>query len=128
MLQFSNCVDACGKLSDANKLTYLRSYVTGYAFNVISHLSISDDNYTVALKLLKDEFLDIPFIIDESFKTLIASSPKFDPDFAGARSYINECRALVYELKQYQVDLLDVNTSGCNLLSHIIFFKTTCFL
>ena len=73
--------------------------------------------------MLKDEFLDIPFIIDESFKTLIASSPKFDPDFAGARSYINECRALVYELKQYQVDLLDVNTSGCKLLSHIIFSK-----
>ena len=101
----------------------MASYLTGYALKVISHLSISDDNYAVGLTLLKDEFLDIPFIIDESFKTLIASSPKSDPEFARVRSYINECCALVYELKQYQVDLLDVNTSGCKLLSHINFSK-----
>ena len=48
LLQFNNCVDSSGKLSDSSKLTYLRSFLSGYAFKVISHLSVSDDNYAVA--------------------------------------------------------------------------------
>ena len=120
LLQFNNCVDAAAQLSDSNKLTYLRGYLTGYAFKVISHLSISDDNYKVAIDLLKDEFLDVPYIVDESFKQLLSKSPTFNTDFAGVRSYINECRAIVYELRQYKVDLLDKDAAGCKLLSHII--------
>ena len=123
LLQFNNCVDACGKLSDSSKLTYLRGYLTGYAFKVISHLSISDNNYAVALTLLKDEFLDVPYIVDSCFQQLLVLSPKFDPNFAGVRSYVNECRAIVYELKQYNVNLLDVGSAGCQLLSHIMFSK-----
>ena len=123
MLQFNNCVDAAGQLSDSNKLTYLCGYLTGYAFKVISHLSISDDNYKVAIDLLKDEFLDVPYIVDESFKQLLSKSPTFNTDFAGVRSYINECRAIVYELRQYKVDLLDKDAAGCKLLNHIIFGK-----
>ena len=66
LTQFSNCIDACGTLSNANKLTYLRSYLSGYALKIISHLSVTDDNYDVAFSLPKEEFLDIPYI-DESF-------------------------------------------------------------
>ena len=123
LLQFNNCVDSSGKLSDSSKLTYLRSFLSGYAFKVISHLSISDDNYAIALTLLKDEFLDVPYIVDSCFQQILSMSPKFDPSFAGVRSYINECRAIVYELKQYQVNLLDVDSAGCKLLSHIVFSK-----
>ena len=68
--QFHNCINVCGQLSDSSKLTYLRGYLKGYAFRVISHLSVSDDNYSVALKLLKEEFLDEEYIVDETFKTL----------------------------------------------------------
>ena len=50
-------------------------------------------------------------------------TPTFNTDFAGALSYINECRAIVYELRQYKVDLLDKDAAGCKLLSHIIFGK-----
>ena len=67
LMQFSNCIDACGTLSNANKLTYLRSYLSGYALKITSHLSVTDDNYDVALSLLKEEFLNIPYIVDESF-------------------------------------------------------------
>ena len=59
--QFSNCIDACGTLSNANKLTYLRSYLLGYALKIISHLSVTDDNYDVAFSLRKEEFLDVPY-------------------------------------------------------------------
>ena len=123
LLQFNNCVDSSGKLTDSSKLTYLRSFLSGYAFKVIAHLSISDDNYAVALTLLKDEFLDVPYIVDSRFQQILSMSPKFDPSFAGVRSYTNKCRAIVYELKQYQVNLLDVDSAGCKLLSHIVFSK-----
>ena len=123
LTQFNNCIDACGGLSNANKLTYLRSYLSGYAFKMISHLSVNNDNYDVALSLLKEEFLDIPYIIDESFKVLLSSSPSFDTAFDGLRTYINECRAIVHDLKQYNIDLFVDGTAGCKLLSHIIFAK-----
>ena len=121
--QFSNCIDACGTLSSANKLTYLRSYLSGYALKIITHLSVTDDNYDVAFSLLKEEFLDIPYIVDESFKTLLSSSPSFDTAFDGLRTYVNECRAIIHDLKQYDIDLMEEDTAGCKLLSHIIFSK-----
>ena len=73
--------------------------------------------------MLKDEFLDVLYMVDSCFQQILSMSPKFDPSFAGVCSYINECRAIVYELKQYQVNLLDVNSAGCKLLSHIVFSK-----
>ena len=121
--QFSNCIDACGTLSDANKLTYLRSYLSSYALKIITHLSVTDDNYDVAYFLLKEEFLDIPYIVDESFKTLLSSSPSFDTEFDGLRTYVNECHAIIHDLKQYDIDLMEEDTAGCKLLSHIIFSK-----
>ena len=120
--QFSNCIDACGTLSSANKLTYLRSYLSGYALKIITHLSVTDDNYDFAFSLLKEEFLDIPYIVDESFKTLLSSSPSFDTAFDGLRTYVNECRAIIHDLKQYDIDLMEEDTAGW-LLSHIIFSK-----
>ena len=123
LLQFNNCIDACGQLSGSSKLTYLRSYLVGFAFRVISHLSISDENYDVAIKLLKEEFLDEEFIVDETFKQLLNKVPKYDPNFVDVRTYINECRSMIHELKLYKVDLLEVGTAGCKLLSHIIFSK-----
>ena len=121
--QFNNCIDSVGTLSDSSKLTYLRGYVKDYAFRIISHLSINDDNYDIAVQLLKDEFLDKEYIIDESFKMLINNYPKYDENFCNVKSYINDCRALLYELKSYNMDLLEVDTAGCKFISHIIFMK-----
>ena len=98
--QFQNCIDACGDLSGANKLTYLRSYLDGYALQLISHLTINDDNYKVAQELLKEEYLDEEFIIDESFKSLLSSSPSQDSSFEGLCAYVNECRAITHDLQQ----------------------------
>ena len=97
--------------------------MTGSAFRVISHLSVSDDNYDVALKLLKEEFLDEEYIVDETFKLLLSKSPKFDNTFTDVRCYINDCRSMIHELKLYGVDLLENGSAGCKLMSHIIFSK-----
>ena len=123
LTQISNCIDACGTLSNTNKLTYLRSYLSGYVLKIISHLSVTDDNYGVAFSLLKGESLDTPYIVYESFKTMLSSSPSFDAAFDGLRTYINECRAIIHDLEQYDIDLMEEDTAECKLLSHIIFSK-----
>ena len=64
-LVFSNCIDSGVTLSNANKLIYLHSYLSGYALKIISHLSVTYGNYDVAFSLLKEEFLDILYIVDE---------------------------------------------------------------
>ena len=78
-MQFNNVMTAGGKLDDSAKLTYLRGYLTDYAFSVMSHLSISNENYKAALDLLNAEFLDKEFIIEEYFTKIISNSPKYDP-------------------------------------------------
>jgi hypothetical protein len=123
LVQFQNCVDAGGRLPHSAKLTYLRSYLTGYAFKIISHLSINNENYDIALHLLRDEFLDIEYIIDESMKQFMDNSPKFDYNFGEVRLYLNETRALLYELKTYDIDLMEDGSAGAKLASHIIFSK-----
>ena len=79
---------------NSSKLTYLRGFLTEYAFKCFSHLSITDDNYQITIDLLKAEFLDVPYIIDETLNKLINNSPKFDIIHNAARVYINESRAL----------------------------------
>ena len=76
---------------------------------------MTDDNYGVACSLLKEEFLDIPYIVDESFKTLLSSFPSFDTAFDGLQTYVNECRAIIHDLKQYDIDLMEEDTAGCRL-------------
>ena len=41
--QFSNCIDACGKLPNANKLTYLCSHLSGYALKMNKYQSSFSD-------------------------------------------------------------------------------------
>ena len=105
------------------KLTYLRSYLQGYAYKIISHLSITDENYETALSLLKAEFLDLEFITDEYFRQIVNTQPKYDQDWENVRQYLNETRAALHELKSYNIDLLDENTAGNKFVSHLIFHK-----
>ena len=89
---------------------------------------MTDDNYDVAFSLLNEEFFYISYIVDESFKTLLSSSPSFDTAFDGLRTYVNECRAIIHDLKQYDIDLMEEDTAGCKLLSHIIFSKLPTYV
>lgn len=65
LVQFENCVTLVN--SEKAKLSLLKGFLTGYASQLISLLSL-EDNYVIGINLLKREFLDIPFIIDEIFK------------------------------------------------------------
>ena len=120
--QFQNC--SANIKSDSAKLAYLRSLVTEYAFSIISHLTINNANFKIAIDLLKAEFLDPELIVDEVFCQLINSNPKFDSDYNGVKQYLARIRADLYELNSsYNIDFITSNTPGNLLVSHIVFSK-----
>ena len=120
--QFYNCVNSVS--SEKTKLSLLKSYLTGYAGQLISHLTLEDSNYGVAIDLLTEEFLDIPYIVDEIFKQLLDASPKYDPNFTNVKQFLSEMRADLSELRSsYDLNFFEENTPGFKLVSHIIFAK-----
>ncbi len=118
--QFKNCIEGFN-LSPMNKLLYLRSYLQGYALNIISHLSITDSNYVLAWELLDKEFLDTNEIIHDLFKIILDKKPKFMNAYEGVKIYLNEMRSLIFELKNYEINFLEENSSGALFVSHIIY-------
>ncbi|XP_068229592.1 uncharacterized protein [Palaemon carinicauda] len=112
-------------LSDSAKQIYLHGYLRGYALKVVKHLTISDRNYHLAIEMLKEEFLDVSYIIDETFKNILSAAPSagYDKEFSSAKVYLNEIKSYPHELKAHNIDLLEVGSSGHKFVSHIVFNK-----
>ncbi|XP_018009589.2 uncharacterized protein LOC108667116 [Hyalella azteca] len=119
--QFNNVIDCRHSLSDASKLTYLKTYLKGYALKIIDHLSINNENYAVALQMLEREFIDRKALVNDLIQKLFDLSPKYHPDYLGTKIYINEIRSTVSDLKKWDCDLLQ--GSGNVMLSVLLFGK-----
>ena len=119
---FNNIVGCRKNITDSIKLTYLKSYLSGYAAKVVQHLQVNDENYRTVLNLLDSEFQNIPNLIDDLFKKLLKSSPSFDTTFHKVKEYVSEIRALISDLKIYKLDFLS-DGPGNKLLSHIVIKK-----
>ena len=115
--------------SDKAKLSLLKCYLTGYVAHLLSHLPLEEANYEVAIKLLTEEFLDIPLIVDEIFKQLLDASPKYDANFINVKQFLSETRADLSELRtSYNLDFFEEETPGFRIISHIIFAKLPSIL
>ena len=125
LIQFENVIGHKKSLADSAKLSYLISYLKGYALKLVNHLAVCDENYSIALKLLQNEFLDVDYAVDETYRNLLQARLTFkdDPEFSNVKEYINEVRSYLFELKHYGVDLLEEKTAGNSFVSHIIFNK-----
>ena len=125
LIQFENVIGHKKSLADSAKLSYLINYLKGYALKLVNHLAVCDENYSIALKLLKDEFLDVDYVVGETYRNLLQARLPFkdDPEFRNVKEYINEVRSYLFELKHYGVDLLEEKTAGNSFVSHIIFNK-----
>ena len=117
-----NSVIGQRKLTNVAKLTYLKSYLKGYASKLIQHLQLSDSNYETALELLNSEFLNEHAIINDLYSKLLNLKPKYDPTLLETKVFINEVRCIVGDLRNYSIDLMD-ELSANSLISHIIFNK-----
>ena len=109
---------------DQQKLGYLKKVVLGNAAAYIAHLEPGPGNFAVAIKALKDQYLNEAFITDEYLSQLVNETPAYDPKFIKTSQYLASVRNICYNLKtHYAVDLLDENSDGYKFLSHIIFNK-----
>jgi len=72
---FESAVHKNESLSEVDKFNYLRGKLTGEAREAIAGLSLSNENYLVAVKLLNDRFGDKQEIVDLHYNKLINIAP-----------------------------------------------------
>ena len=58
-------------------------------------------------------------------KNILKAAPSvdFDPEYTSGKMYLNEIRSQLHELKAHNIDLLEENTAGHYLISHVVFDK-----
>ena len=126
LVQFENLVS--GVKSSSCKLQILRNCVSGYPAQVIEHLSVSDENYFVTSDLFKSEFLDLDFIKSQIFAEILSHELKAVFDLNALWAFCMQVKANLWELKSsYSLDFMTRETSGEELVSHIVFNKLTGF-
>ena len=124
--QFENMLASGRPMAGRYNLAALCNHLThtGLAYKLIQTLEITDDNYDVAVEILKKEFLDVEKIVDKLFDQILEKSPKYDSEFENVRLYVAEIRAILNDLKKsYNVDLISSGTGGYKFVSRIIFSK-----
>ena len=90
-------------------LTLLKSYPSDYALQLISHLTFESCNDSVAIDLLKREFLNENLIINATFNQILSYKPKYDPEYFNINQFLAEIRADHAELKgSYDLDYFEV--------------------
>ena len=120
--QFKNIIGDRSNISDSIKLTYLKTYLRGYALKLIQHLQIVDSNYKTALNLLKCEFLNEKALIEDLIKKFFEMKPDLDTDYTQTKLYLSEIRCIITDLSIYGIDLM-YDRSANTLASHVVFHK-----
>ena len=72
---FSSAIDNNNKLSGVEKFNYLRSKLTGEARSAISGLSLTNENYVIAIDILKERYGDTQETIDLHYKQIMDLPP-----------------------------------------------------
>ena len=95
---FLSKVDKSTRLSDAEKLDYLLSLVTGEALNFIKNFQINDANYSTAWETLLGLY-NRPYLIADDIIDALVNAPAVDSKRSNIRN--------LYGLFQETVDCLD---------------------
>ena len=73
---------------------------------------------------MKEQYLNVDYIVDEYFKKLLSDKPEYDLSYMKTRTFIANTRNHLHNLNNhYGVDLLNEEHNAHKLLSHIIFSK-----
>ncbi|KAL7646016.1 UNVERIFIED_CONTAM: hypothetical protein RMT77_002917 [Armadillidium vulgare] len=123
LLSYNNVYGCRLDISEAAKLQYLKSHLSGYALKDIEHLSNVDENLEVALDILKGQYLDEPYIVDSLMHRIDSAPILSGKNLEDVRAFIAEVRAYLHELKEFGCNFLEENTPGCKFLSHVIVDK-----
>ena len=89
---FKSTVHANKRLSDVERLAYLRSNLVGPALEVIAGVPSTSDNYSVALRLLEDRFGSKDAIIHARYRAITELSPP-SVKMGSLRKFYNDLNA-----------------------------------
>ena len=72
---YDSAINSKTPLSDVEKFTYLKSYVTGDAQRTIGGLTMTSANYVLAIQYLQERYGNIDLIISKHMKELVNIEP-----------------------------------------------------
>ncbi|GBM79586.1 hypothetical protein AVEN_140205-1, partial [Araneus ventricosus] len=123
-LAFSDLFEAAvsnnQNLTGAQKLQYLKGSLKSDALKIVNSLSITNDNFEIAWKLLKDRYFNKREIVSSLMKKFINITPLSGESSTQILNLIDSTKEFVRTLEslEYKIDL-----TTDNLLMHIILFK-----
>ena len=102
------------------KLTLLKINLSDYALQLILHLTLESCNFSVAIELLKREFLNENLIINAIFNQILSYKPIYDPEYFSISQFLAKIRADLAELKgSFDLDYYEEPSAGNKLMGHI---------
>ncbi|GFU87449.1 DUF1758 domain-containing protein [Trichonephila clavipes] len=123
-LAFSDLFEAAvsnnKNLTGAQKLQYLKGSLKSDALKIVNSLSITNDNFEIAWKLLKDRYFNKREIMSSLIKKFINITPLSGESSTQILNLIDSTKEFVRMLEslEYQVE-----PTSDTLLMHMIFFK-----
>ncbi|GFU26833.1 DUF1758 domain-containing protein [Trichonephila clavipes] len=123
-LAFSDLFEAAvsnnNDLTGAQKLQYLKGSLKSDALKIINSLSITNDNFEIASKLLKDRYFNKREIMSSLIKKFINITPLSGESSTQILNLMDSTKEFVRMLEslEYQVD-----STSDTLLMHMILFK-----
>ncbi|XP_055714249.1 uncharacterized protein LOC129808496 [Phlebotomus papatasi] len=112
---FMSLVDEDNSLKPAEKMQYLKTYITGDAQPIIDTLKVCDENYKVAWDLLVKEFDRTPLIVASYVKDFYALSGSSIATVQSIQSIQRKANAIVRAL-----DALDVTNRDPFLIYSVL--------
>ncbi|KFM77508.1 hypothetical protein X975_18849, partial [Stegodyphus mimosarum] len=101
---FKNAVDNNDSLSKLSKFQYLKSLLTGAAYNVVSGFDLTDENYDECLKLLNERYGRRDIIINCHINKILNLEPvKSSNNIRGLRNLYDKCEIHIRNLKSMGV-------------------------
>lgn len=96
---FDSLVHQNSKLSDVQKLQYLKSKVRGEAAQIIKHLQITHSNYETAWNLLKSRFQNTKHLVDTYVSRLFNQAPVKQEKSSELRKLLDNMTESLFALK-----------------------------
>ncbi|GBO43462.1 hypothetical protein AVEN_12061-1 [Araneus ventricosus] len=117
---FEAAVSNNQNLTGAQKLQYLKGSLKSDALKIVNSLSITNDNFEIAWKLLKDSYFNKREIVSSLMKKFINITPLRGESSTQILNLIDSTKEFVRTLEslEYKIDL-----TTDTLLMHIILFK-----
>ncbi|GFX57646.1 uncharacterized protein TNCV_2676321 [Trichonephila clavipes] len=103
--QFEAAIHNNSNLSDVEKFNYLKSYLIDEAEIAIRGLTLSANNYTIALNIIKERFGRKDLIIDSHISKLLHLNPvRKSDDILSLRKLYSECEIHIRGLQNCRVN------------------------